>query len=751
MDQTTPTTGVEAAGSDTLRQTDEQRAASRALSLQSLETPGVSPGYEIIRKLGTGSFGAVWLAREVKTGKQVAIKFYTHRRGLDWSLLTREVEKLAVLYTSRDIVGLLDVGWEHDPPYFVMEFLEHGSLYGRLQAGRLPIETSVRIATSVARALVHAHGSGILHCDLKPANILLDKADEPRLGDFGQSRLTTEQSPALGTMYYMAPEQADLNAVPDARWDVYALGALLYEMLTGSPPYRTDEAEQKLGRANGLEERLATYRQIISRSPPPAAHKNLKGIDKPLVEIVDNCLKPNPQERFPNAQVVLDRLEQRTAARSRRPLVAVGFLGPILFILAMFWIAWFYGKKAVTAAEKNLVERALAGDSVSALILADSIERDLATRLERVHAVARTEEAKAVARVLLDQPPEPSATETDKIPLPMRLLDLIEGRSQDPVAQKSFSELAADIRANEARLGAERRTEDTGWFIQDARGTQVFRYPARDPMNEPYISIGRDYHWRRYFAGLDDDLPEDTPFSKVKIRHDDGSVSTAFRSHATNQYMIAIAAPIWDAEHDAWVRNGKQGPPRGEVIGVIASTIHIADLLEQWEHTIHEPGAEDDNNVRFLALAAYDKTRSEAKLLDHPWMTPDNLKGIVGAGTPKAQSEALDAFMRRLRLSDRATQNIEKLMHSQRDYREDRYADPFVQQSQGFAGEWLAAFAPVAETNWVAIVQERRATAIEPVQNVEAIFYRAGAIAILVFGVLLAVLWYFLNRASSQQ
>src|SRR6185295_13890997 len=105
-------------GSDTLRQTNEQRAASRELSLRSPETPGVSPGYEIIRRLGTGSFGAVWLAREIKTGKQVAIKFYSHRRGLDWSLLTREVEKLAVLYTSRDIVGLLDVGWDHDPPYF---------------------------------------------------------------------------------------------------------------------------------------------------------------------------------------------------------------------------------------------------------------------------------------------------------------------------------------------------------------------------------------------------------------------------------------------------------------------------------------------------------------------------------------------------------------------------------------------------------------------------------------------------------
>jgi hypothetical protein len=216
--------------------------------------------------------------------------------------------------------------------------------------------------------------------------------------------------------------------------------------------------------------------------------------------------------------------------------------------------------------------------------------------------------------------------------------------------------------------------------------------------------------------------------------------------------MVAIAAPIWDAEHDDWVRHGKQGPPRGEVIGVIASTIHIADLLEQWEHTILDPGAdENERNVRFLALAAFDKQRAEAKLLDHPWMTPVNLKRVVGDGTSRAQNDALDEFMSRLRLRDRDKQNIENLIRGGRDHREDRYADPFAQQSPEFAGEWLAAFAPVAETNWVAIVQERRPAAIEPVQDVNAIFNQAQVIAVIVFGVLLAILWYFLNRASSSQ
>ena len=109
----------------------------------------------------------------------------------------------------------------------------------------------------VATGLVHAHGKGVLHCDLKPANVLLDQDGKPRLADFGQSRLSTEQAPALGTMFYMAPEQADLAAAPDVRWDVYALGALLVLHVDGRPAAsdgrdgRRVRADARPGRAAG--------------------------------------------------------------------------------------------------------------------------------------------------------------------------------------------------------------------------------------------------------------------------------------------------------------------------------------------------------------------------------------------------------------------------------------------------------------------------------------------------------------------
>lgn len=750
MEQATLQPGSAATAGDTLRQTDEQRAASRELSLRSLETPGVSPGYEIIRRLGTGSFGAVWLAREIKTGKQVAIKFYTHRRGLDWSLLTREVEKLAVLYTSRDIVGLLDVGWDHDPPYFVMEFLERGSLQTRLQGGKLPVETAVKIATSIARALVHAHGSGILHCDLKPANVLLDGNDEPRLGDFGQSRLTTEQSPALGTMYYMAPEQADLSAVPDARWDVYALGALLYEMLTGLPPYRSEDSERRLAAAATLEDRLATYRRIIAESPRPKAHREIKGGDRRLTEIVDGCLHPDPHKRLPNAQVVLDRLEQRTAIRSRRPLIAVGFLGPVLFMLAMFWIARTAVPKAVDAAENNLIDRALAGDSVSALILADSIQRDLAARLERVQTLARSPAVRSIATVQDVEPPQTTALDEHgkELPLNIQLLNLIEGRAATHPLQPDYTELAADIQANEQRLRDAGRTTSASWFIVGTHGRQVFREPARKPDGKIEDTIGRSFHWRRYYTGKDDDEARDTPFAAVKVRESAG-VSRPFQSVATKQYMIAIAAPIWDQPHEDWVRQGRQGPDHGRVLGVIASTIHISDLLRQWEHTIRDPDQPPGTNDRFLALATV--TGSDVTLLDHPWMTAENLQKVAPSDDEPTLNTQLDQFMQRLRLDETVARQLQAVMSgTQRDYRERRYEDPFGQVAQEFRGEWLAAFARVRGFDWIAIVQERRKTAIEPVQSVNSIFLRAGVIAVIVFGVLLAILWYFLNRASTK-
>src|SRR3990170_1456105 len=247
----------------TIPQGGPERRKSQEKSLQRNQPPTQVPGYDAERFLGVGAYGEVWVAVERNTGRRVAIKFYTHRGGLDWSLLSREVEKLAFLFADRYVVQLIGVGWEAEPPYYIMEYLEEGSLSQRLESGPLPVAEAVDLFRDVAVGLVHAHGKGVLHCDLKPANILLDQDRKPRLADFGQSRLSHEQAPALGTLFYMAPEQADLQAVPDARWDVYALGAILYTLLVGSPPHRSDETVSQIDSGTDLADRLSRYRHAI--------------------------------------------------------------------------------------------------------------------------------------------------------------------------------------------------------------------------------------------------------------------------------------------------------------------------------------------------------------------------------------------------------------------------------------------------------------------------------------------------------
>ncbi len=293
-------------------QDPDDRQLSEDLSRQRVKPPTRVPGYTPERFLGEGAFGEVWVAVEKKTGRRVAIKFYTRRGGLDWSLLSREVEKLAYLYTHRNVVQLIDANRDANPPYYIMAYIERGSLEDRLsEAEPLSVEEAVTLFEEIATGLMHSHSKGVLHCDLKPANVLLDEDFKPRLCDFGQSRLSHEQTPALGTLFYMAPEQADLKAAPDSRWDIYALGALLYCMLTGHPPHRTKENVERIESAANLEERLALYRRIIETSPPPREHRHIPGVDGRLAEALERCLEPKPGKRFPNVQALLHELESR--------------------------------------------------------------------------------------------------------------------------------------------------------------------------------------------------------------------------------------------------------------------------------------------------------------------------------------------------------------------------------------------------------------------------------------------------------
>ena len=238
-------------------QSASDQSASQKLSMQATTPPAEVPGYRLQQFLGAGAFGQVWVGRDLNTGRDVAVKFYLHRGGVNWSLLSREVKNLVQLSADRYVVQVLEVGWDADPPYYVMELITGGSLEDMLQKRhRLTVTEAVDMFRKMCIGLNRCHAKGVLHCDIKPANILLGDDHEPRIADFGQSRLSNDQTPALGTLFYMAPEQADLNSTPDASWDVYALGAIMYRMLTGDPPYRNDHIIKQVDTAGSLHKRL---------------------------------------------------------------------------------------------------------------------------------------------------------------------------------------------------------------------------------------------------------------------------------------------------------------------------------------------------------------------------------------------------------------------------------------------------------------------------------------------------------------
>jgi serine/threonine protein kinase len=344
---------------------DGDRDAARELSLRGAHPPVKVPGYDQEQFLGHGAYGEVWTAVNRNSGRRVAIKFFTRRGGLDWTALAREVEKLRYLFSDRYVVQLFEVGWEADPPYYVMEFMENGSLEDLLRMHRPTAHEAVALFREIAVALVHAHDKGILHCDLKPANILLDNDKKPRLADFGQSRLTNEMSPALGTLFYMAPEQADLTAAPDARWDVYALGAVMYRMLTGAPPHRDEPGAS--GVTDGtLDAQLAAYRKLIFSAPKPKAHRAIHGVDAGLAAIIDKCLEPGPSKRYPNPQAVLAALDAWNIRRVRKPLLwLTGFTFAVLFIL-MAVIGQYLFRTTVNTAEHGVESRSLEANRFAA-------------------------------------------------------------------------------------------------------------------------------------------------------------------------------------------------------------------------------------------------------------------------------------------------------------------------------------------------------------------------------------------------
>ena len=691
------------------------RLRSSKLSQQPTQPPTTVPGYTPQRFLGAGAYGQVWVAVDKNTGRQVAIKFFEHRAGVNWSLLSREVEKLVFLTADRHVVQLHEVGWDSDPPYYVMEYVENGSLDDRLQSrGPMSVTEAVSMFRDVVTGMTHAHRKGVLHCDLKPANILLDHEEKPRIADFGQSRLTSEQTPALGTLFYMPAEQASLDSVPDARWDVYALGALLYSMIMGRPPHRSGEAVSEIDSSSSLEERLNKYREFIKNAPPVTDHRKVKGVDRALADIIERCLATNPDQRFPTVLSVREALDRREEARVRRPLQLLGIVGPLLLLLT----AGIFGFRAYKQAIKRAEDLALIKSHDENRFAARANARVVGTHIERRFSILEeVSQDKAFVQMVNELITDKTARAHLEV-----LGDPAADKADFRKARDEFQVMALRNRYLQPKiedfLSDPRLPSVASWFITDSKGTMLAAAFPDDNIRTP---VGKNYRYRSYFHGGQSDIVEDlSEANAAKLKPLNGiQLSAPFTSTATTTYKVAISAPVKFNQ---------------QTIGVVAVTLELGDFVEF-------PESSND----FCAVLIDGRASSKQGIIfQHPLLA--EIKGPNG-NLPESFDIGAEEFRADLK--------------TLRDDHVIDYVDPLGNHELGikYAGKWIAAAAPVTfprlnnqlefedfDTGLLLAVERRVDAVIEPVGRLADTLLREAIFALVMITIVSMLLWYFVLR-----
>ncbi len=260
------------------------------------------PGHEMLGVLGRGGMGVVYKARHLRLKRLVAVKMILageHAGPDDLARFRTEAEAIARLQHP-NIVQVFEVSEQEGRPFFSLEFCGGGSLAKKLAGTPLPPREAAALVQTLAEAMQAAHSRGVIHRDLKPANVLLTEDGTPKITDFGLAKKLDEagqtvSGAVMGTPSYMAPEQAESKEVGPLA-DVYALGAVLYECLTGRPPFKAATS-------------LDTILQVISEEPVPPRRLN-PAMPRDLETVCLKCLQKEPARRYDSAQALADDLQR---------------------------------------------------------------------------------------------------------------------------------------------------------------------------------------------------------------------------------------------------------------------------------------------------------------------------------------------------------------------------------------------------------------------------------------------------------
>ncbi|HEY3446375.1 MAG TPA: serine/threonine protein kinase [Myxococcales bacterium] len=474
-------------------------------------------GFESCGELGRGGMGVIYRARQGE--RTVALKMIRSSNlpgPAEVARFRAEIRAVSQL-DHPHIVPIFHEGEVDGLPYYSMKLME-GALSDSLPRFKGDSVATARLVAGIARGVQHAHERGILHRDLKPGNVLLDREGVPYVADFGMAKLVQDgpssQSGILGTPSYMAPEQArgDARGVTTAT-DVYALGAILFEVLTGRPPFEAETVTELL-------------QKVVAEDAPKPGSLAAHEVPIDLETICSKCLEKEPGRRYRTALEVAEELERFMAGEPilARPLGAVGRLARLArrhpFVLA-------------AAAGVMLL---LAGVAVAAVSVARSQEEDL----RRSALDANVFAARAVAGSVLYQLSRQAS----------------QSRQCLDDAALGQASLEADGCAHRADLsGRLRRCVEPFGFdsvaLMDVRGRVIARWPIPD-----FDYFCTDFEWRDYFRGA-------RRLGEAGRR--ETYVSRAYKSEADGGFKFALANPVFG--------------PGGAWQGVLIATVGTSSAL----------------------------------------------------------------------------------------------------------------------------------------------------------------------------
>jgi serine/threonine-protein kinase len=550
--------------------------------------------YELLHEVARGGMGIVYRARQVGLDRVVALKMILGGRLADDTQIRRfQAEAMAAGQLSHpNIVAIYDVGRVEDQHFFSMEFIEGQSLAEMVRERPLPPLEAARYVRIAAEAIDYAHGRDILHRDLKPSNVIVDTNDQPRITDFGLAKRLDEDSDltasgfAVGTPSYMPPEQAaGLHDQMDRTSDVYSLGAILYELVTGRPPFKA---------ANVLDTLLQVRENEVV--PPRLLNPN---VPRDLDTIIRKCLAKDQKHRYATAAALADDLGR---FQEGEPILAqrIGPLGRL---------ARWTRRHPMGAATMGIIMLTL----LFATLAATSVARRMsAKRLEAVEASSRYAVRNIVNTVLrrLERNAPRLADIAADEDLAALLSDVGDGRDLQTYVEQLHRDLVGSAGEQQA-LALSGHVEEplrlANLFVLNVEGTAL----ARSPNSDQWATyVGKSWAMRDYYLGA-----KQLPPGKVYV-------SKAYKSNTDGKVKFALSAPVYF-----------QADAQPKLVGVLITTVetdrnlglseinddlHHVVLLGLCDESSFTKDEQEAGQLRILVHPSYDRPGLKAHAVNDP-------------------------------------------------------------------------------------------------------------------------------------